>query len=255
VRYRDHHSPVRMEAALKVTGAACYAADLKFEGVLHAALVTATVPHARVSHVDTVDVCRYPGVLTVLTHEDSLTLGKTTASFFKYLQEPTVYFWGQPVAVVVAGSAREAKFAAAAIRVDYETLPAVTHMSLALDSAYAPATAGYVATDSRRGDPEQAYAAAEVALDEEYRTAAHNHHPIEPHCVTVQVFEDQVLVHTSTSAVFATRHCREPRAATGSGAGRFTVSRWWIWRQRRGLVFLSSAHRRRRSPRASAGAA
>jgi xanthine dehydrogenase YagR molybdenum-binding subunit len=194
-----------MEAALKVTGAACYAADLNAEGVLHAALVTATVPHGRVLHVQTVDACRCPGVSAVLTHQDSLVLGKTTASFLKYLQEPTVYFLGQPVAVVLARSARESQFAAAAIHVDYEALPAVTHMSLALESAYAPATAGNVATDSRRGDPEQAFAAAEVALDEEYRTATHNHHPMEPHCVTVHVSDNQVLVHTSTQAVFATR--------------------------------------------------
>ena len=205
MRYCDHDSPVRMEAALKVTGAARYAADLRLEGTLHAALVTATVPHGRVLHVDTVDVCRYPGVSAVLTHKDSLALGKTTASFLKYLQESTVYFFGQPVAVVLARSAREAQCAASAIHVEYETLPAVTHMSLARNSAYAPATAGYVATDSRRGDPEQAFAAAAVTLDEQYRTSTHNHHPMEPHCVTVRVSEAQVLVHTSTSAVFATR--------------------------------------------------
>jgi CO/xanthine dehydrogenase Mo-binding subunit len=106
------------------------------------------------------------------------------SGFLLLLQEPTIHFAGQPIALVLAETLGQARVAAAAVDVTYETSPAVTAIRQALDRAFAPKeAAGPVATDSRRGDPEHRLATAAVRIERRYTTPAHNHHPIEPHAV------------------------------------------------------------------------
>jgi len=201
----DDRSAPRIEAGLKVTGAARYAAETPVAGLLHAALVVAPIPSGRMLTIETARARALPGVVDVLTHETAPRLQE--GAFLMLLREPVVHFVGQPVAVVVADTPAYARRAAAAVDVTYEELPAVTSVGQALDRAYAPRTAGRTATDSRRGDPDRGLAEADLVLERRYTTPTNNHHPLEPQVVIAQWDADGagVTVNTTSQAIFAHR--------------------------------------------------
>ena len=58
------------DASLKVTGTAVYTYDCSIPGTLHAKLVTSTMPHARITRIDTTASKAVPGVVAVLTGQD-----------------------------------------------------------------------------------------------------------------------------------------------------------------------------------------
>jgi xanthine dehydrogenase YagR molybdenum-binding subunit len=196
-------SPPRIEAALKVTGAARYAADMPVDGLLHAALVVAPIASGRVLSIDAGRALAQSDCRAILTHENApriMRLGVLIP-----LQEPTVHVAGQPVALAIAETLVAARRAAAAIEVNYQESSAVTALREGLDRAFAPPTAGRVATDSLRGDPEHSLADAEVVIDLCYTTPTNNHLPIEPHAVIASWAGNELTVHTTTQAVCAHR--------------------------------------------------
>src|SRR3981189_944826 len=154
----------RLEASLKVTGAARYPGEMPMEGLLHAALVTAPIAHGRVLRIDTAKARALPGVVDILTHENADRLPAT--EYLMLLQEPIVHHAGQPVALVVAETAATARRGAAScIGGAYEELPAVPSITQGVADAFAPKSAGRAPTDSRRGDPERALAEAALMID------------------------------------------------------------------------------------------
>lgn len=195
--------PTRYEAALKVTGAARYEGEIRAENMLHAGLVTAPVPSARILGIDTARARALAGCVDVLTHENAQRV--PPAAFLALLQEPVVHFAGQPVAMVLAETPEAARAAAALVEVFYAPTPAITALDQARETAFAPRTAGLTATDSRRGEPEAALAAAAVTLDRRYTTPTHNHLAIEPQVVLADWDGSDLLVHTPSQAVFAHR--------------------------------------------------
>jgi xanthine dehydrogenase YagR molybdenum-binding subunit len=199
----------RLEASLKVTGAARYPGEMPMEGLLHAALVTAPIAHGRVLRIDTAKARALPGVVDILTHENADRLPPT--EYLMLLQEPVVHHAGQPVALVVAETAAIAHRAAACIDVAYQELPAVTSIAQGVANAFAPKSAGRVPTDSRRGDPERALTEAEIVIDRHYTTPVNNHNPMELNAAIASWEGDGVIVHSTTQSVFGTRrivaHC------------------------------------------------
>ncbi|CAA9290837.1 MAG: Xanthine dehydrogenase, molybdenum binding subunit, partial [uncultured Corynebacteriales bacterium] len=127
----------RPDGPAKVTGTFRYANDLTAPGMLHGATLRSPHPHARIRAVDTTAAAAMPGVHAVLTAEDvpgdlhfGLTLRDEPA-----LADGVVRYAGEPVAVVAADDPVLAARAAAAIRVDYAPLPAVTDPEEALTAA------------------------------------------------------------------------------------------------------------------------
>src|ERR1019366_8663654 len=55
----------RIDALAKVTGAACFTVDVKLPGMLHAGLLRASMPHARIRAIDVSAAARFPGVRAV----------------------------------------------------------------------------------------------------------------------------------------------------------------------------------------------
>lgn len=198
---RDDLSPRRYEAALKVRGAARFTAEIPVAGMLHAALVLAPLPSARVSRIEAAAALALPGVIRVLTHAEMPRIDRPGVLI--PLQGPDVHHAGQPVALVAATSATAARRGATAVEVAYERRPAI--LTLATGTPYAPKTAGRTATDSLRGDPGQALLDADVAIERRYTTATNNHHPLEPQCVTARWDGERLTVLTTTQAVFAHR--------------------------------------------------
>ena len=120
----DDRAPRRYESALKVTGAARYEGEIRAPDMLHGALVTAPMPSARVLGVDTARARAVAGCVEVLTHENAQKL--PPGAFLTLLQDPVVYYAGQPVALVLAETPETARAAAALVEVRYAPTPAIT---------------------------------------------------------------------------------------------------------------------------------
>ncbi|SDR11386.1 xanthine dehydrogenase YagR molybdenum-binding subunit [Rhizobiales bacterium GAS113] len=199
----DANAVPRLEAMLKVTGAARYEAERHIEGMLHAALTVAPIAAGEILRIDTAPALALDGVVSVLTHENAPRIARP--GFLIPLQERRVHFAGQPVALVLAETPALARRAAHLVAVTYAPLPAVTSVAQGLGETFAPKMAGRVETDSRRGDPERGFAEAEITIAERYTTPVNNHHPLEPHAVIADFEGGRLTVHTTTQAVFAHR--------------------------------------------------
>ncbi|OFX06494.1 MAG: hypothetical protein A3D94_12120 [Alphaproteobacteria bacterium RIFCSPHIGHO2_12_FULL_66_14] len=171
-------SPRRREDARFVTGQGAYLDDLRFDGVVHAAVLRSPHAHARLRSIDTTAARRSPGVLAILTATDAEADGLKplrpyaeanvqTGEPFAFAPQPLlahdkVRFAGEPVALVVAETHAQALDAAELIAVDYEPLPAVT-TAAAARAAGAPQLSseipGNVCLDWRTGDAAGADAA------------------------------------------------------------------------------------------------
>jgi CO/xanthine dehydrogenase Mo-binding subunit len=118
----------RADAVPKVTGEFDYSSDLDAAGMLWGRTVRSPHVHARVLGIDVSEALSLPGVHAVLTHED--VPGAKTYGL-EFADQPVlaidrVRYFGEAVAVVAADEPEQARRAAAAVRVEYEPLAAVT---------------------------------------------------------------------------------------------------------------------------------
>jgi CO/xanthine dehydrogenase Mo-binding subunit len=203
----------RQDGPDKVTGRARYAGDRTLPGMLYARLVTSPYAHARITHIDTSAALSIPGVVAVFTAE---TLGMAQEDHLSRAQCPLarqeVLWCGHPVAVVVGETEACAEDGAAAVEIDYETLPVVVdaeaamHPDSPLASALGEVRAGaggahapfppmgppieeqhsenvFLAHPMRMGDIEAGLREAEIVVEGTYRTHAVHQSYMEPQSV------------------------------------------------------------------------
>jgi len=192
----------RLEDARLVTGAGQYTDDFRLPGQVYAAFVRSPHAHARLLRIGSEAAAVSPGVLAVLTGADYAADGHgpiphgaqpTDATdarrpAFQYLDGQTpfeeaqpplatdhVRYIGEPVAVVIAETAAQARDAADLVEVEYAVLPAVAdvHGALAPDAPLVTSeVAGNVALDGIHGDQtatEAALSASKVVVEHEFR--------------------------------------------------------------------------------------
>jgi carbon-monoxide dehydrogenase large subunit len=127
----------RLEDDALLRGAGRYADDFAPARAAHACFVRSPHAHARIRRVSIDAALKSPGVLAVLTGKDAAAdgLGNIPCLIpvpgLKETPRPVlalnkVAHVGDPVAMVIAGTAAQAKDAAEKVEVDYEPLPAVT---------------------------------------------------------------------------------------------------------------------------------
>ena len=138
----------RQEDLRLVTGTGRYAADWMYPGMLHAYVIRSQVAHALIRKADYSAVREAPGVVAVLTASDVAEAGFASLpnavtnkaldgspqkqALMPVLASDKVLFAGQPIAMVIASSARAAQDAAELAILDFEELPAVATVSDAL---------------------------------------------------------------------------------------------------------------------------
>ncbi|OLT21681.1 xanthine dehydrogenase molybdopterin binding subunit [Ornithinimicrobium sp. CNJ-824] len=200
-------------AALHVTGRARFTDDLapRTKDVLHAWPVQAPHAHALLSRLDTSAARDVPGVVHVLTGEDVPGVGDSGDSDDEPLFPTEVCFHGQAVCWVLADSLEAARRGAAAVRVDYEPLPAI----LTLPEAIAAGSFQGAQPTLRRGDVEAGLARSAHVLDGELEMAGQEHFYLETHAALATVEDDgTVLVQSST------QHPSETQAVVARVLGR-----------------------------------
>lgn len=201
----------RIDARLKVTGAATYAAEFHVANAVHAVLVQSTIAAGTISGFDLADAHGMPGVLAIITPDNAgkLSYPETVQQAVPgpLLQNKDVLFNGQHVAVVIARSLEQAEAAAAAVRVHYLSGEAATSMDAMLGQAYPPKQFrnGTRPPDSRRGDADAAFANAPIKVAATYVTPVEHHNPMEPHATIAAWDGDKLTVWTTTQGISGTR--------------------------------------------------
>src|SRR5712692_1369407 len=126
----------RREDPRLITGRGLYTGDVAKEGWLHAAFVRSTLAHAHIMSIDRETAAAMPGVVAVLVAADLGLKPQESPTMDAFARPPlaadVVRFVGDLVAVVVGESRAQAADAAEAVRVEYDTLPAVVDPADAL---------------------------------------------------------------------------------------------------------------------------
>jgi xanthine dehydrogenase YagR molybdenum-binding subunit len=202
----------RVDGPLKVRGKARFAAEVPFSNLAYASLICSTIAKGRIASIDSADAKSAPGVLLVLTHENAPKLAAPSlfpegaaASTLTPLQDAKIHWNGQPVALVLAESQEQADHAAKLVRVSYESDRADIAFEAAARIAKAPKTIMGEPPRFTIGDAEAALAAAEVRVDNTYRTPRENQCAIELHALTAAWEGDSLTVHDTTQMVHLTQ--------------------------------------------------
>jgi len=197
----------RIDGPLKTTGKAMYASDHHFPGLVYAWPSTATIASGTIQSIDTSVAEKMPGVIAIYHHDNIGPLYRTppAAGFSMIvdekrppLEDTTVRYYGQYVAVAVASTVEQARAAAEAVKVTYAKTEHNTSDKLLGTPLSAPAPKEV----TKRGDTTAALASAAIKHDAVYSTPAETHNPIELHA-SVAVYKDGkfTLYETSQAVV------------------------------------------------------
>ena len=209
----------RVDGRLKVTGGARYAAEFKVANLAHGVLVMSTIASGRIRSIDTKAALSAPGVLAVVTHQNAPRLNfperpKTNDDYvapvfgrsLPVLQDSTIYFNSQPIAVVVAENLEQAEHAATLVRVVYDEGKHVTSVEDEIARAFPPQEGlmkepptGRPA-DVVRGDPD-ALSKAQVVVDETYTIPIEHHNPMELLSTIAEWSGNKLTLHDKTQWV------------------------------------------------------
>jgi CO/xanthine dehydrogenase Mo-binding subunit len=216
----------------KITGRARYSEDFRAEGMLFAKLLLSPMPHARVRRIDTRAALNVEGVVAVATAEDAPEVAPPV--------EPALtnnpLYQGQPIAAVAAVDEWAAARGVEALRAELTPLAFVLdpleglrpgspnarsegnvlrgqeHETLKWSgSVFRRAERGEfpqdaeVTDDWSFGDVEDAFARADLVLEEPILHQSQTHHPLEPRSAMAYWRNGKVYLHCSTQSVSQTK--------------------------------------------------
>ncbi|AEJ39535.1 xanthine dehydrogenase, molybdenum binding subunit apoprotein [Sulfobacillus acidophilus TPY] len=124
---------VRDDVRRKVAGEVLYSADWVMPGMLYGKLVRSIYPHAKIRRLDFSRAYQVPGVVRIVSaadvpvnqfYDDPAGLGQLIAQH-RVFQDDEVRYVGEPICLVLAESSDAADYAAQAVDIEYEELPAV----------------------------------------------------------------------------------------------------------------------------------
>ena len=219
----------RYDGPAKAMGRGKYTADIQLPGMLYARMVDATIPHGRITSIDTSEAEKLPGVKAIHVIEHTYGLAELRDPNLELPSRyPVIRYAGQPIAGVAAISPQIAGDAAAMIKVTYDTMPFVVDRQTARE-ADAPAVfpgpadaagsagggggpkgvqqVGNVHGPQRRnvGDVEQGFASADAIVEGEYFTQVQTHSALETHGFVVDWKPEELTIFASTQGTSSVR--------------------------------------------------
>jgi xanthine dehydrogenase YagR molybdenum-binding subunit len=201
-RYLGKEMP-RVDGVAKVTGKAKYAAEFKAPNLAYGFIVLGTVTKGRIESIDTKDAESVTGVVRVFTHLNTPKLAVNAQRpdrSFRALQSDRIMFNMQPVALVVAETYEQARFAARLVKVAYAKEQHATDTETLLDKARILGQA-----PRPRGNPDEALRVAEVKIDAEYRIPIEHHNPMELHAAIALWEGNKLTIFDKTQEVYGVR--------------------------------------------------
>lgn len=179
----------RVDGRLKVTGGAKYPAEFAPANLAYGYLVGSTVAKGHIRSIDVSAAEKAPGVLAVLTHQNAPKLGEPPNAKDSGgirieqripLSDAKVHYAGQYIAVIVATSLEEARYAAGLLRVDYEVEPHALHKEEAPQTAHQPDESNGEKLQEHKGDIAAVLAQPDlIKIEQTYSTPTETHNPME----------------------------------------------------------------------------
>ncbi|MBR1150343.1 xanthine dehydrogenase family protein molybdopterin-binding subunit [Bradyrhizobium sp. JYMT SZCCT0428] len=231
----------RCDAGDKLRGHTRYTVDRYLPGMLHAAVLRATVPSGRIVCLDTAKAARMPGVRAVVTAADApgkIGIGIADHPLFA---RDVIRYDGEPLAAIAADTFAQAQAALAAIEVEIAPVTAVLTMAEALapDATLVHpgwrdheilleggAREGNVAWEATvvRGDVDGAFARPDVEIIESaFRVGRQNHVAFEPRAVVASYEDGRFHIETSTQVPWGIRNATARLLGVAASQVRVTV--------------------------------
>ncbi|PIE57350.1 MAG: aldehyde oxidoreductase [Desulfobulbus propionicus] len=208
----------RPSATAKVTGTWDFGADKALslpENTLQLALVQAEVPHANIKSIDTSEAEQMPGVFKVVTHKDVKGKNRITGLITfptnkgdgwdrPILCDEKVFQIGDAIAIVCADTEKNAKAAAAKVKVELEELPAYLSAPAAMEPdaiEIHPGTPNiyYIQKVAKGEETAPFFEQAAVTHEGDYYTQRQPHLPIEPDVGFAYIADDgKLMIHSKS---------------------------------------------------------
>jgi xanthine dehydrogenase YagR molybdenum-binding subunit len=205
----------RVDGIAKVTGKAKYAAEFQVPNLAYGFIVQSTVGKGTIKAIDTTEASRAPGVIRIYTHENYPKPAPPKApelkpqdnaherdKSFRALSTDKIVFNMQPIALVLAETFEQARYAARLVKASYNEEKPTTNMEAALNTAFvtnpqrAPKT---------RGNPTEALQSAPVKIEAEYTIPIEYHNPMEPHGAIAFWENEKLTIFDKTQGVYTVR--------------------------------------------------
>ena len=182
----------RIDAHLKVTGQAKYAAEFNQPKMVYGFPVRSTIGKGTITAIDKSAAEKIGGVITVLTHENApklapadpkalMKMGAMTGENSIPLQDNQIFYFGQFVALVIAETYEQARAAAGLVAVSYAKETPAVDLKEALPNAEHPKENRGEDAQLNAGKADPVINGSAVKIDHTYTTPTENHHPMEPH--------------------------------------------------------------------------
>jgi CO/xanthine dehydrogenase Mo-binding subunit len=213
-------SVYRNDANPKVTGRALHVGNIEMPGMLHVAVLRSPYPHARIKRIEKSRAEALGGVAVVLTGAEIAKMPGVDPHFGPAFRDQPILavekvcYAGDPVVAVAAVDKRCAEDALELVEVDYEPLPAVHDVLLAVEpeaplvhEQHKPAKAfadlAHVRAGQRSnicyqfklrtGDVDKAFAEADRVFEDTFSSPPAQHVPMEPHVTLAYLDEHERL--------------------------------------------------------------
>ncbi len=203
---------VRLDARAKVTGEAHYPSDISLANPAFAFLVTSAIAKGRVERMDLDDARAVPGILDILTQENTGNLktmkydGLGVSTSMQSLG-PEIFHDGQIIAMVVAETFEAAREAAHKVKVTYSAeTPSATFGSAGTTQQDATKVSPQHSKLPQAGNAEAALRSAEVVVDAEYGTPTQHHNPIELFTTTCVWTDGNLTLYEPSQFVYGTKN-------------------------------------------------
>ncbi|MBC8141133.1 MAG: xanthine dehydrogenase family protein molybdopterin-binding subunit, partial [Armatimonadetes bacterium] len=175
----------RQDGRLKVTGGATYSAEWSLPQMTHAVAVQSAIAKGTVDF-DLAAAQTAPGVLFVMTHlnrpplappKSLESVGMQVGESTLPLKDNVIRFNGQMIALVVAETYEQARYAATLVKATYKTDAPLIEMEKGRATAKKPAGSPGREAQVVRGTPDSAYESSAQKFEAVYKTPHEHHHP------------------------------------------------------------------------------
>jgi xanthine dehydrogenase YagR molybdenum-binding subunit len=209
----------RVDGVAKVTGAAKYAVEFQLPNAAYGFIVQSEIAKGAIKSIDTKDAEKQTGVIKIFTHLNAPKLAFTdkkdkdemspNGKPLRALYTDKILFSGQPIALVVAESYEQARFAARLVKATYAEEKSATDTLSLLAKAYEPPPdnpQNPPRGPKTRGNPKQALAVAPVKIEAEYTIPIEHHNPMEMHGAVAFWHADKLTIFDKSQYVYNVRN-------------------------------------------------
>ena len=207
------HVQPRPDSIEKVTGAAKFADDLQFPGMLVGRVLRAGVPHAILKRIDIRAAVESKGVVAVLTADD-IPGERSHGLMIKdwpvlVAVGEKVRYVGDAVALVAAETLDDAEAALSLIKMEFDSLPVVSDPVAAYEATAEKVHDGgnlLKHIKVRKGDVEAGFEDAVITLEGKFHTPPTDHIFLEPECsIAVPKSDGHVDIYVGSQIPYADR--------------------------------------------------